>query len=89
MKSASPKNIVTVCSAMTPAERIKEDYRAQVQNLFSGYPDVLGIFNRLWQEKRYREVYIRVYEAICKHDIVLSPEQKYTDERFYWEVGNC
>lgn len=73
---------------MTPTERIKENYRSQVQELFIDLPDVLHVFNQLWQEKRYREVYIRVYEAICKHDIVLSPEQRYTDERFYWEVGN-
>lgn len=73
---------------MNLADKIKEEYRAQVQMLFSDHPAALDTFKQMWEAGSYREMYFFVYATICQNDMVLTPEQKYTDERFYWEIVN-
>ncbi len=69
---------------MTTTARIKEEYLAQVREMFGDCPAELCAVEELWQDGRYREVYFRVYGAVCKQGIDLSTEQRRIDESFYW-----
>jgi len=73
---------------MTTTARIKDEYLAQVRELFRDCPDELRAVEELWQENRFREVYIRVYGVICRRGINLSNEQRRIDAGFYWGMVN-
>ena len=73
-------------NAMTTTARIKDEYLAQVRELFGDCPDELRAVEELWEDGRFREVYFRVYGAICRRGIALSTEQRRIDESFYWGV---
>ena len=73
---------------MTTTARIKEEYLAQVRELFGDCPDELRAVEELWRGGRFREVYIHVYGALCRRGIDLSTEQRRIDESFYWGLVN-
>ena len=72
---------------MTIAQ-IKEKYLMHARGLLGDCPDELRAVEELLQGGRYREVYFRVYGAVCRRGIVLSTEQRRIDESFYWGLVN-
>ena len=63
-------------------------YYREVVSVMQNSLDDLKKFKKLWEEKKYRELYLHAYEFMTKNNIQTTEEFKKASEEYYWDFVN-
>jgi len=63
-------------------------YYDEVISMMHNFPNDEKYFKDLWEERKYRELYLYVYEFMTRNNIVSSPEFEKISEDFYGDYVN-